>query len=219
MTQAFTNVFKAQGATLTVEAVHPFATGDAHGLILFFVVVATLIATLATQAVQFATNKDTKLTADLAIVIVFAALAGLAGMGTAAWIAGGYGDGFWAAAALAALASAAVGAVVAGSARILGAAGIGLAGLVVVLLGLVSSGGPVGSQLLPDFYRELAPWMPPGQLYSAMRNALFFDGAALTTPIAVLTGWLVGGLALMGLGEAVARRKPAASATTARQGA
>jgi hypothetical protein len=109
--------------------------------------------------------------------------------------------------------------VIAGSARILGTAGIGLAGLVVVLLGLVSSGGPVGSQLLPDFYRELAPWMPPGQLYNAMRNALFFDGAALTTPIAVLTGWLVGGLALMGLGEAVARRKPAAIATTARQGA
>ncbi|TMB98087.1 MAG: hypothetical protein E6J40_06940 [Chloroflexi bacterium] len=220
MTAAFTNAFKAQGAALTVETVHPFAGGDAHGLILFFVVVATLVATLATQAAQLAINKDAKLTTNLALVVVFAALAGLAGMGTAAWIAGGYGDGFWAAAGLAALASAAVGSVTAGAARILGAPGIALAGLVAVLLGLVSSGGPVGSQLLPDFYRALAPWMPAGELYNAMRNALFFDGAALTGPIAVLAGWLVGGLALMGAGELVVRsRQPVAFATSARQGA
>ena len=103
--------------------------------------------------------------------------------------------------ALAALASAAVGSVTAGAARILGAPGIALAGLLVVLLGLVSSGGPVGSQLLPDFYRALAPWMPAGELYSAMRNALFFDGAALAWPIEILAGWLVGGLVLMGAGS------------------
>src|SRR5437016_12162568 len=39
ITAAFTNVFKAQGASVDVEVVHPFATGDAHGLVLFFVVV------------------------------------------------------------------------------------------------------------------------------------------------------------------------------------
>src|SRR2546425_12049310 len=119
ITAAFTNVFKAQGATLTVETVHPFASGDAHGLILFFVVVATLVATLATQAVQLATNKGGGLTLQLALVLVFGALAGLTGMGTATWIAGSYGDGFWAAAGLVALASAAVGAVTAGAARLL----------------------------------------------------------------------------------------------------
>src|SRR3977135_4171048 len=40
MTAAFTNVFKPQGGTLAVEVMHPFAAGDAHGLILFFIVVA-----------------------------------------------------------------------------------------------------------------------------------------------------------------------------------
>src|ERR1700716_958681 len=33
ITAAFTNAFKAQGATVTVETVHPFAAGDGHGLI------------------------------------------------------------------------------------------------------------------------------------------------------------------------------------------
>lgn len=213
ITAAFTNVFKAQGATINVEVVHPFAKGDAHGLILFFVVVATIIATFVAQALLFATATDAGLGARLTVALVFAVLAGLLGMGTAAWIAGDYGPGFWAAAGLLMLASGAVGAAVAGSARLLGAPGLGLAALVVVLLDLVSSGGPVGSQLLPDFYRWLAPWMPAGPLYDGLRGALYFDGAGLAGPLAVLSGWLIGGIALLGLGEIVSRRRHSGAAT------
>lgn len=209
ITAAFTNVFKAQGATLTVETVHPFASGDAHGLILFFVVVATLISTLASQAVLFATGRNLRIGAKLSLIFVYGALVGMTAMGMAAWIAGGYGDGFWAAAGLDALASIAIGAVVAGLVRLLGTPGIGLAALLMVL-SLVSSGGPVGSQLLPDFYRALAPWTTAGQLYGALRDALFFDGAALATPIAVLGGWLVVGLLLTVIGELATRSRKAA---------
>ncbi|OLC15071.1 MAG: hypothetical protein AUH32_04265 [Actinobacteria bacterium 13_1_40CM_66_12] len=209
ITAAFTNVFKAQGATLTVETVHPFASGDAHGLILFFVVVATLISTLASQAVLFATGRNLRIGAKLSLIFVYGALVGMTAMGMAAWIAGGYGDGFWAAAGLDALASIAIGAVVAGLVRLLGTPGIGLAALL-MLLSLVSSGGPVGSQLLPDFYRALAPWTTAGQLYGALRDALFFDGAALATPIAVLGGWLVVGLLLTVIGELATRSRKAA---------
>jgi hypothetical protein len=49
ITAAFTNAFTQQGAAVTVETVHPFAGGDAHGLVLFFVVVAALIGTLVAQ--------------------------------------------------------------------------------------------------------------------------------------------------------------------------
>jgi hypothetical protein len=202
---AFTNVFKAQGATLTIETVHPFAAGDAHGLILFFVVVATLISTLASQAILVATAKGASLGLRLGFTVAYGALAGMTAMGMATWISGGYGDGFWAAAGLVALASIAIGTVIGGLVRLLGVAGIGLAALL-MLLSLVSSGGPVGSQLLPDFYRALAPWATAGQLYGALRGALFFNGAALPTPIVVLSGWLVVGLVLIGIGELVASR-------------
>ncbi len=205
ITAAFTNVFKAQGAALTVETVHPFASGDAHGLILFFVVLATLVSTLASQAILFASAKGTSLGLRLGFIAVYGVLVGLTATGMATWIAGGYGDGIWAAAGVDALTSIALGAVVAGLVRLLGVAGIGLAALVMVL-SLVSSGGPVGSQLLPDFYRSLSPWLTVGQLYSALRGALFFGGAALATPIEVLTGWLVAGLVLTGIGELVASR-------------
>jgi hypothetical protein len=127
-------------------------------------------------------------------------------MAAASWITGELSSAFWAASALAALGVAAAGAVVAGSARLLGGPGLGLSGLVVVLLGLVASGGPAGSEFLPDFYRWIAPWMVPGQLYSALRGALYFNGAGLGGPVMVLTGWLVVGILLMVLGELVRRR-------------
>jgi len=218
ITAAFTNAFKAQGVTLTVETVHPFAAGDAHGLILFFVVVAIIVSALVSQALVVATAGDAGFGERLGVVAVFGALAGVVGMGTAVWIAGDYGSGFWTAVGLAALASAAVGAVVAGSARLLGPPGIALAALVVVLLDLVSSGGPVGSQLLPDFYRWLAPWMPAGQLYSSLRGALYFDGAGLQEPLLVLAGWLVGGLAMMWLGDLIHARKPSGTGVLAAAG-
>jgi hypothetical protein len=69
--------------------------------------------------------------------------------------------------------------------------------LVVVLLDLVSSGGPLGSQLLPDFYRWLAPGMPVAQLYSGMRGALYFDNAGIGNSIALLSTWLAGGVVLI----------------------
>ena len=200
ITAAFTNMLKAQGATVTVATVHAFAAGDAHGLILFFVVVAVIVSALVTQAVLLTTANATGFAARLTVVVVFALLAGLTGMGTAAWIAGDYGPGFWSATGIVILASAAIGAVVAGSARLLGTAGLGLAALVVVLLDLVSSGGPVGSQLLPDFYRAIAPWMPAGTLYSGMRGALYFGGAGTGGPIVVLTAWLAVGIVLLWLG-------------------
>ncbi len=208
ITGAFTNALKAQGGTVTVETVHPFASGDPHGLILFFVILAVLVSTLAAQAL-LGLGADAGFAVRLSCVAVYAVLAALAGMAMATWIAGDYGSGFWVATALVALASAAVGAVVAGSARLLGAAGVGLAGLVVVLLDLVSSGGPVGSNLLPSVYRWLAPAMPVGQLYSGMRSALFFNSTGLGAPIAVLGTWLAVGLLLMVLGELVRRRFPA----------
>jgi hypothetical protein len=82
-----------------------------------------------------------------------------------------------------------------------------------VLLDLVCSGGPIGSNLLPDAYRWLAPGMPAGQLYSAMRGALYFNDEGLVEPLGVLSLWLLGGLILMVLGQLVSRRARASDAS------
>jgi len=204
ITAAFTKVFQAQGQILQVETVHPFAAGDPHGLILFFVVLAVIVSTLIAQAlvglrpgVRFATRA--------LLVVVYAVLAAPVAMLLATWIAGDYGSGFWSATALVALGSAAIGAVVAGAAALLGRPGIALAALVAVLLDLISSGGPIGSRLLPDAYRFLAPAMPAGELYSGMRGALYFDNGGTGEAVLVLTAWVVGGAVLLLLGGFVHR--------------
>jgi len=211
ITGAFTNVFKAQGQTLPVETVHPFAAGDPHGLILFFVILAILISSLIAQALV-GTRRGIGLPTRLSVVALFAIVSAPVAMGLATWIAGDYGSGFWMATAFIALGSATVGAVVAGAATLLGRPGIALAALIVVLLDLVCSGGPIGSQLLPDAYRWLAPGMPAGQLFSAVRGALYFDNAGISEPFGVLSLWLLGGLLLMVAGQLVSRRSAAAPA-------
>lgn len=193
---AFSGLFQKQGQALTVEVVHPYASGDPHGLILFFVVLAVLISSFIAGAIT-GLRRDIGAARALLIVVVYAVIAAPVAMGAATWIAGDYGGGFWAATALLALASAAIGSVVVGLARLFGRLGVALAGLVAVLLDLVSSGGPIGSALLPDAYRALAPGMPAGQLYSGIRGALYFDSAGITGPITVLVLWLLAGVVLI----------------------
>jgi hypothetical protein len=195
ITAVFSNVFQKSGQQLTVEVVHPFAGGDPHGLILFFVVLAVLVSTLIVNALVGL--RPVGLLASVVLVVVYALIAAPVAMGLATWIAGDYGSGFWTATALVALASAAIGAVVAGLGRLLGPPGIALAALVAILFDLVCSGGPIGSALLPDAYRWFAPAMPAGQLYSGMRGALYFDGAGISEPVFVLSLWLLAGLVLL----------------------
>jgi len=212
---AFSAVFAAQGVQLTVAVTHPFASGDAHGLILFFLVLATLISTLVATILLFVRGRALGVAAWVGVLAGWSIVSGVAGVGAAAWIVGGYDlTAAVAMMGLIALASFAVGAFIAGCARLLGPPGFGLAALIVVLLDLVSSGGPVGSSFLPDFYRWLAPWMPAGELFGALRGVLYFDGAGVTAPIVVMAGWAVVGLVLL----AAAAFMPGRSRTPAMAG-
>jgi hypothetical protein len=198
ITTAVSGAFRAQGTPLTVQTVHAFAPGDPQGLILFFAVLAVLIASLLAGALV-GLRSGTGWRARLAILAAHGLVAGPVAMSMEAWVAASFGSGFWSAAGVLALAAAAVATATAGLARLLGAPGVALAAVVLVLLDLISSGGPLGTPLLPAFYRWLAPGMPAGQLYSALRGALFFNDAALAVPVLVLAAWLAGGLALLSL--------------------
>ena len=218
-TAIFSQAFTAQGTQLAVEVTHPFASGDPHGLVLFFLVLATIVSTFVVHAILLVRGGGARLSTWLGVEGGWAVAAGLAGVGMAAWIVGGYDiSGATAMAGLVALTALATGTVTAGLSRLVGPPGLGLAGLIVVLLNLISSGGPAGQQFLPDAYRALSPWMPAGQLFSAFRGALYFDGLGVAAPVLVLTGWLVVGVVLMLLAEGVRNRArtPAAMPAVAR---
>jgi hypothetical protein len=202
ITSAVGGAFRAQGTPLTVQTVHPFAPGDPQGLLLFFAVLAVLVASLLAGAL-IGLGPSTGWRARLAILAAYGLVAGPVAMSMEAWAAASFGSGFWSAAGVLALAAAAVATATAGLARLLGAPGVALAAFVLVLLDLISSGGPIGTPMLPAFYRWLAPGMPAGQLYSALRGALFFNDASLAVPFLVLAAWLAGGLALLSLAGSI----------------
>jgi hypothetical protein len=195
VTAAFTNAFRAQGAAggteLAVEVVHPFPAGDPHGIVLFFVVLATLLSSVAAGALTVLPARDRSWVTQLGIVVTYAISAGIFAGLAMSWLVGGLGDALWLVMAFAALLSLAVGGAIAACARILGAAGVAIAALVVVLLGLISSGGPLGSEFLPDFYRAVAPWLPVAPAYSALRGAVAFDGAGVAVPAILLATWAI----------------------------
>jgi hypothetical protein len=211
ITTVFTAVFAAQNAQLQVETTHAYAPGDPHGLVLFFLVLATIISSFVAQIFLYVRGQGAGFGTWLEVQVLWAVLAGLAGVGIAAWIVGGYDIGPAARlASLLALAALAIGAMVGGLTRLLGRVGIGLGGLVMVLLDLISSGGPAGSNFLPDAYRWLSPWMPAGELFSALRGVLYFDSAGIAAPVALLLAYFLIGLLLALIGSAARRiaRRP-----------
>jgi len=210
----FGAALSAQGQQVPVEVVHPFASGDAHGLILFFLVLATLVSTLVVQAVLLARAANARAATWLGVNAVWAELAGAAGVGAAAWIANSYdAAALVPMGALVALTAFAAGAFVAGFTRLLGPAGLGLSALVIILLDLISSGGPAGGTILPDVYRWMSPWMPAGQLNSALRGTLYFGGEGVAFPVLVISAWLAVGLLLVIISGFV--RRPVAESAAA----
>ncbi|MCI0582796.1 MAG: hypothetical protein L0227_07865 [Chloroflexi bacterium] len=204
---AFSGAFAAQGAELPIETVNPMPAGDPHGILLFFLVLGVAISSVvAGAAAGLGSRAGSWLEATL-VLAGFAAGAGVLGVATIAWLGGDLGAGIWLAMAVAGLLAVAVSTVIAASARWLGAAGVGLGAFVVVLLGLVSSGGPLGSEFLPDAYRVLAPWLPIGPATSAIRGALAFDGAGVAFSSLLLGAWACAGVAALAL--AGRARRPA----------
>lgn len=80
-----------------------------------------------------------------------------------------------------------------------GPAGIGVAAVLGILLGLVSSGGLAPLQALPGFYQAYADWLPLRYVSDGLRSLLFYDGrsaAGLGDAFRALGAYLVGSVIL-----------------------
>jgi hypothetical protein len=94
-----------------------------------------------------------------------------------------------------------------------GVVGVGIAVLLFVILGNPSAGGAYQSWLIPPFWREIGPWLPPGAGTSAIRGIVYFGNAQITTPILVMIGYAAAGAAVLlvvsGLRKSVSRHTAA----------
>ncbi len=198
VTQALTGVFQTVAATtgqqLDIKDIRPLPEHDRAGVSAFFLIVSIVISSLFSQILVAVLAKDTGTAARVGALFAFAGLVALLNTWIADSIIGALTGHFWGIVGLSALLSLAIASVTAGLQRLFGPPGIGLAALTLIIVGMPASGGPLGYQFLPGFFRALSQGLPPGATLTALRNTVYFDAHAVRDPILVLLAWAVAGL-------------------------
>ncbi|WP_066361106.1 hypothetical protein [Herbidospora mongoliensis] len=191
VTAVFTAAFAATGP-LAVEDVHPLPPGDQGGIAGMFFVIGLVIPGIA---IGVAAGRE-KAPAGIGAVVLAGVTVGLANAWLGDVVFGALPGAFLGLAGISAALVITLGLVVSGLVRIIGPAGAGLAALLFVLIGVPASGGPLGARFIPEWYAAIGNVLPVGQGSAAIRNVVFFDGAALGVPLLVLAGWAAVGLTL-----------------------
>ncbi|MGI5256984.1 DUF3533 domain-containing protein [Streptomyces angustmyceticus] len=202
---------KAERRTVRTVDVIPSDPGDSRSLSSFYLVVGWCVggylcaAILAISAGARPSNGH-RAVIRLAALALYALAAGLAGtlvVGPVLDALPGTFFGLW---GLGALVVFAVGATTLACQALLGIIGIGLAILLIVVLGNPSAGGAYPYPMLPPFWRALGPALPPGAGTWAARSLAYFRGNALTGPLLVLSAWAAGGTVIT-LARSILRTK------------
>ncbi|MFH8572175.1 DUF3533 domain-containing protein [Streptomyces sp. NPDC017993] len=202
LSQAVELVIKAaekdQRRTVRTVDVTPADAGDSRSLTSFYLVVGWCVggylcaAVLAISAGARPANGQ-RAVIRLTVLALYSILAGLAGaviVGPVLDALPGSLPALWGLGALVVLA---VGATTLAFQGLLGIIGIGLAILLIVVLGNPSAGGAYPYPLLPPFWQAIGPALPPGAGTWAARSIAYFRGNATTGPLLVLSAWAVGG--------------------------
>ncbi|HEY5199258.1 MAG TPA: hypothetical protein VIJ51_19725 [Solirubrobacteraceae bacterium] len=198
----------------------PLPANDPAGLSGFYAVVSWMIggylgATLLGLVGETRARSRVRAFARVVALAVYAIASGVLSvllLDKGIGVLGGHFEDLCAVAALSIFAAAAA---TAGLQAVLGIAGTGVAILVFVVLGNPSSGGPYARDMLPQFWRVVGEYLPPGAAVDLVRNVLYFGSRDIQTPIIVLAAWAGAGalIALALGGRRVA--KPAAEAEAA----
>ena len=136
---ALTAMAQALGKTATIEDVQPQPASDSRGLVPFFLVMGVSISAFLFSLLSRSMNGAFRLKSGLPWLVAFAVLDGfLAAL--AVQVVVGFGDGYWLLAGVCTLLALAVAAATAACHSLFGQAGIGVAGIILILLGNASSG-------------------------------------------------------------------------------
>jgi hypothetical protein len=136
----------------------------------------------------------------------FAVLGGLTIAATLQFVIGTFDGNFWMTSLAAMLGIAATCFTVLGLREVLGSAGLGIAAVLLILLGNPLSGLAGGPEMLPTPWGALGQLLPPGATGTLMRDVAFFNGHGAVKPLITLTCYLIAGATLYGMGVARARR-------------
>jgi hypothetical protein len=195
ITQVFQGAAQAQGQRLTVEDAVPLPPGDPGGISGMFYGLALIIPGIALAVLIAQTGLG--LGARLAGLVVGALLVGSVNAWMGDVVFGALPGQFAGLVAVSSGIVLTIGLVVTGLLRVAGFPGVGLAALLFFPIGLPASGGPLGARFIPEWYAAVGHALPMGPASEAVHNIVFFGGAAIAGPLAVLGAWALLGLVLL----------------------
>ncbi|MFF0475812.1 DUF3533 domain-containing protein [Streptomyces sp. NPDC004284] len=210
----FTTVEGAQGRAVRTVDVAPASPGDFNALSSFYLVVGWCVggyicaAILAISAGSRPANPERAII-RLGALALYSILGGLGGAIIVGPILGALPGSIAALWGLGALVVFSVGAATLALQSVFGIVGIGLAILLIVIMGNPSAGGAYPAPMLPPFWRAIGPYLPPGAGTWAARSIAYFKGNDMTASMLVLSAWAVVGAAVT-LVMSSLKRKPKA---------
>ncbi|CAK1250006.1 Uncharacterized membrane protein YhgE [Fructobacillus fructosus] len=133
--------------------------------------------------------------------IAFAFVGGLGLVGVIQFVVGTFNGNYFLTSLGAMLGIAATGFFVLGLLEVMGNAGLGIAAVLLILLGNPLSGLSSAPEMLPKGWGFFGQLLPPGATGSLLRNLTFFDGHAIGMSAGVLSAYVIVGLILFFLGH------------------
>jgi hypothetical protein len=198
----FTGLDQKQGRTLKVEDVVPAGAKDFDGLSAFYLVVGWCVTGYLIASILGISAGSRPATMTRAVIrLCSVALAGFVAAIVGTWlvqqhILGALTGRFWPMVATGTLLILGVGAVTMAMQIAFGVVGIGLAVLLVVVLGNPSAGGAFPRSMLPTFWRAIGAFLPPGAGTDAVRSISYFGGAQTGYPLLIMGGYVLLGVVL-----------------------
>ena len=176
--RALQGVAAARHVSASVQDLRPLPPNDRRGLSSLFTVVGTLIPSLVFGGLLSVFGRALPARVRWSAVVAYSLLAGLVVAFAVDVVVGALGGHFAGIALAAGLLALAVSSAAHGLGHLGGPIGVVVAILVLLLLGLSSSGGAVTYEFEPGFYGAVSQLLPPGVALTALRNVEYFDWAA-----------------------------------------
>ena len=194
VSEGLTRAVTASGGRAEVQDLKPLPDNDSRGMSAYFTTIGVVIGSLVGAILMWLLAPRLGPFARLGALGTFAALAGLVAAATTAGVVDTLGGALWSVAGVTALLSLAVVLPTAALLRWLGTAGIGASMILMLVLGLSSSGGLLSPAYLPGFFEFAGPLLPPDPARDALRAVVYFDGHGSGEALGVLAAWALVGV-------------------------